>query len=156
MSIIAAHILQVRVLTQTFMPLAELRAGWLSRALVRLSSCCARNILMPVLLAFFLYDSILTLSREAKVFWTRQLSSAKVLYFVIRYSTLLYQILDTLEPATILTTTVRIPRAQFCLKSILKFPKRYLQFSQATSRTDTSVSCVAAFDCSRQAQSYKH
>ncbi|TFK84029.1 hypothetical protein K466DRAFT_602353 [Polyporus arcularius HHB13444] len=53
--------------------------------------------------AFLIYDYTLTLDREVKLFWTKRFTSVTILYLVIRYSALTYVVLDTLEPAPILT-----------------------------------------------------
>ncbi|TFK80365.1 hypothetical protein K466DRAFT_559142 [Polyporus arcularius HHB13444] len=42
---------------------------------------------------FLLYDCIITCDREIALFWTSQMSGASVLFFMIKYGTILYEVL---------------------------------------------------------------
>ncbi|TFK91862.1 hypothetical protein K466DRAFT_467551, partial [Polyporus arcularius HHB13444] len=47
--------------------------------------------------ALVVYDFVITLDREIKLFWTRRLTGATVLFFTIRYMPLLYGILGVVN-----------------------------------------------------------
>ncbi|RPD55606.1 hypothetical protein L227DRAFT_615235 [Lentinus tigrinus ALCF2SS1-6] len=51
--------------------------------------------LVPIV--FLLYDYFLTLGREVRLFWTGTLTGASILFFSLRYATLLYEVLDIVE-----------------------------------------------------------
>ncbi len=47
--------------------------------------------------ALVVYDFVITLDREMKLFWTRRFTGATVLFFTIRYMPLLYGILGVVK-----------------------------------------------------------
>lgn len=47
-----------------------------------------------VLAVFLLYDCIITLDREVRLFWTSKVNGASALFFMLKYGTVLYNVLS--------------------------------------------------------------
>ncbi|TFK79988.1 hypothetical protein K466DRAFT_605705 [Polyporus arcularius HHB13444] len=79
------------------------------------SSTLSATYIGLVPIVFLLYDYVLTLGREVHLFWNGALTGASVLFFVIRYSTLLYEVLDIVEYVpTLSDTNLTSSREQSC------------------------------------------
>ncbi|RDX45393.1 hypothetical protein OH76DRAFT_1420855 [Lentinus brumalis] len=79
------------------------------------SSTLSATYIGLVPIVFLLYDYVLTLGREVGLFWNGTLTGASVLFFVIRYSTLLYEVLDIVEYVpTLSDTNLTSSREQSC------------------------------------------
>ncbi|RPD72578.1 hypothetical protein L226DRAFT_490110 [Lentinus tigrinus ALCF2SS1-7] len=68
--------------------------------------------LVPIV--FLLYDYFLTLGREVRLFWTGTLTGASILFFSLRYATLLYEVLDIVEYVPTLSDTLTASVADSC------------------------------------------
>ncbi|RDX52001.1 hypothetical protein OH76DRAFT_1400910 [Lentinus brumalis] len=76
-------------------------------------------------IVFFLYDYIITVGREVELFWTRKVTGASVLFFFIRYGTILYKILDLVVYAPVSDKSCSMLFQAFTMVEIL----RYLPFA---------------------------
>lgn len=70
------------------------------------------------MIAFLLYDFVITFGREVKLFWTRRFSGASFLFFANRYISLTFNVLSLVQFGNfndqVCTHIVRVVPCSYC------------------------------------------